>query len=571
MKLVDKLKNTDREQRAAFLFFAVSLIFGLLMVKGYGPYWDYEDEMLILWQNIHQYAESIFGADSFVASKFAKYTVISLSDEKDHGIALYYVIAPLLFKAFGYSKYVIWKAYVFLVFFAGSLGIYASARILYGSRRLSLFLSALYLYAPLPFAYGHFDNKDIGFLTLSVLTLTGVLKWTRTGKKRWGIFFGAAAAFAANCKILGLLFFGMGLIYVWICGFREIDDRNGAECRFKSPNGKEQNAPAPDPNENGSKSVRRARTKLAFCQLLLAGFSFCIVFFLITPAAWPDPAGYLVFVIRSVFKFVRWGGSVKFGGVIYPEGTTPWYYLGGMIVLTTPVLILILILLGHAGIITDRKRRLDLLYLALLWVIPFCYGSFGDDIIYDEWRHFFFLWGYLILIAGEGALLLKGWGTALGSTKSPHGRLIRSWHLIAAAVLVCYLLLMIVTGHPYEMTYTNLLAGSDASENYQVDYWQVSFDAVIRRLITCADRNQELELTIGGADPYYNNNAVDYTYRSMDPQVQQYVYPGGTQANYLLEAKTYEGIAQNVDLTQYHTLFTLEAFDKEIVTVWEKN
>ena len=118
-----------------------------------------------------------------------------------------------------------------------------------------------------------------------------------------------------------------------------------------------------------------------------------------------------------------------------------------------------------------------------------------------------------------------------------------------------------------------MFAGPNAGERYQIDYWQISFDSAMRRL--CAmdegERNTELELSVGGADYYFNGFAVDYTYRSLHPAFQQKIIPGGQDANYLFRSVTYDGIAQLVDLSGYHLLFTIRAYGNDIMGVWEKN
>lgn len=577
--IIGKLRR-DRDSRVIAFYFLAAFVFGLILIRGYGVYWDYEDEVSILWWNMHEFAVNLCGENSWLAGKFSHLIVPSLEQEKDHGIAIYYPAAPFLYKAFGYWRYFVWRISVFIVFFLSALGIFFSAKTIYRSRKLACFLFSVYLFAPIPFAYGHLDNKDIGFLSMSVLTLLGALKWARCdmggGKKqrihrlKWILFFSLAAALAANCKILGILFWGMGVVYVMLYQLMRQGTSDGGS-----------------PPRNGKEWAG------IFGKIILAAAAgFLLCFFVITPAAWRHPIDYAIFVIRSVFRFVRWGGMVKFAGTIYSEGETPWYYLGGMIVLTTPVFILLLILAGHLEVIRtaaasvmkkrggagQRVHTLNMIYLFLLWLIPFLYGSFGDDIIYDEWRHFFFLWGYLVLIGGAGALRLADFaekiaGKIAGKLRpdaSGTARRVPAW---IGTACVLYLILLILTGHPYEYAYTNVFAGPNAGERYQIDYWQISFDSAMRRL--CAmdegERNTELELSVGGADYYFNGFAVDYTYRSLHPAFQQKIIPGGQDANYLFRSVTYDGIAQLVDLSGYHLLFTIRAYGNDIMGVWEKN
>ena len=118
--IIGKLRR-DRDSRVIAFYFLAAFVFGLILIRGYGVYWDYEDEVSILWWNMHEFAVNLCGENSWLAGKFSHLIVPSLEQEKDHGIAIYYPAAPFLYKAFGYWRYFVWRISVFIVFFLKSI------------------------------------------------------------------------------------------------------------------------------------------------------------------------------------------------------------------------------------------------------------------------------------------------------------------------------------------------------------------------------------------------------------------------------------------------------------------
>ena len=89
---------------AVCLFFAVTVLLGLITANDYGPSWDELDEMDILRMNLWEYARA-FGMDESAFEQRAaredtltisRLTPISQSIEQDHGAAAMYPLAGVV-------------------------------------------------------------------------------------------------------------------------------------------------------------------------------------------------------------------------------------------------------------------------------------------------------------------------------------------------------------------------------------------------------------------------------------------------------------------------------------------
>jgi hypothetical protein len=210
------------------------------------------------------------------------------------------------------------------------------------------------------------------------------------------------------------------------------------------------------------------------------------------PFLWADPAGHLREVLgkMSQFPFHR---TVLYLGQDLPPGTLPWHYVPVWIGVTTPLAILGLFGAGLAGIARsclarpaalfgERERRDDLLWA--LW----CFGPVASvvatsAVLYDGWRHLFFVYPALVIIAAGGARRIAGW--IRERLPGPVGRAL----LAALCVLVfAEPVAFLVRHHPHGNVFFNRLAGPDmraVKERFELDYWGLSYrrglEEILRR------------------------------------------------------------------------------------------
>ncbi|MFH1513096.1 MAG: glycosyltransferase family 39 protein, partial [Bacillota bacterium] len=294
------------------LFFAVLTAAGLLTSADYGQPLDGPSEQVILQENLKEYAVLLLGADSAQVKSYDELGIdrITGSIEMDHGQAAYYPAAPLL-KIRGNNPQLfntLWHMYTWLWFMAGVFSVYCICRSLGLSQVLACAAALLFFLSPRFFAEGHYNNKDVVLLSLTLWTTAAGIRFFGRPNIRRALFFGLAGALAANTRIIGFFVFGVMGITALI-----------------------------------TLAVRREITRQVIWSGVAAILSFLAVYILVTPAFLFNPAGFISHLLHNAAAFTRWTGVVIFKGAVYdPTGGLPLprSYLPTMIALTVPVAVL---------------------------------------------------------------------------------------------------------------------------------------------------------------------------------------------------------------------------------------
>ena len=266
-------------------------------------------------------------------------------------------------------------------------------------------------------------------LTLCVLW-TALRLMKRPGVLR-GLLFALAGAFCANMKVIGFALWGLCALFVLL---RQL--------------------------------LRRQGGGRVWAAGLAAFFGFIGFYTLLTPALWREPLAFFRYLVENALDFSRWKNYVRFRGTTFLLGKErlPWYYLPYMIAATTPLWTLFLCAVGQLGALKSWKkgfhgsdRALGLLLCSLLWLLPLGAAVLAHATVYNGWRHFYFLYGPMLVLAAYGL----------------HGlyRLMEGKRLASRLLTVLLSLCMALTGvgiatqHPYQYAYeqpvVRLLTGQD--------------------------------------------------------------------------------------------------------------
>ncbi len=523
------------------LFFLVLTLIGLVSAPDYGLPCDEPAEQIILQENLKEYAFYLQGASSQAFQYYDQQGIqlISESLEKDHGQCAYYLAAPLL--AFAdtapHILTVLWHGYTFLWFMAGCLAIYGFSREM-GFSRLSACLSSLLLYlAPRFFAEGHYNNKDMVLLALALLCLWLGLRFLKKPCLPRGLLLSLAGAMTANIKVVGLLPWGlMGL------------------CALLLVTARKQWSPA--------MALTAVSTVL----------SFICFYALLTPALWQDPLGYFAYVIQNASGFTRWPGVVVFRGMVFDHARNPLprYYLPYLMLVTLPLYTLPLAALGQlralrtalsqkAALIRD-PQTLGLGVATLSWFLPLAFAFLTRPLVYNGWRHFYFVYAGVALLAAYGI-------DGLLCLKKP---------LLCRIALLGLLLgfglsaLGIWQNHPYQYSYYNVLARASASTDMELDYWDVSTVNAMKKL--CAAKGSEdLPLALGSRDDM-SLFGITHGYQVLPPDIRaQLIITEDENAPYLFYNTTYALIYGVAPPEGYHELLHIEGYGNTLCTVYERD
>ena len=165
---------------------------------------------------------------------------------------------------------------------------------------------------------------------------------------------------------------------------------------------------------------------------------------------------------------------VLFRGNIFMSDHLPWYYMIWFLVISTPLNILFLIVIGFISGITEQLRswrssRSLMIFGVQIWILfPILYFIVFTPNVYDGIRHVLFILPGLALFAGLGADYL------FQQMRKYIGRIITA---MATTTILVLSIGAIFTMHPYQTSYFNVLAGAPNTlhNRYETDYWVSSY------------------------------------------------------------------------------------------------
>lgn len=504
------------------LFFLALTALGLLTSADYGQPWDEPWEQDILRMNLNQYAHFL-GTELNLAfqSDIGEPTsrLIADSEERDHGESAYYP-AFWLVSENGLTplwRMTLWHAYTWLWFMTGAGALWLVARRLGLSRLLSCVAVLFLVLSPRMFAEGHYNNKDIVLMSLTLLTLWLAMRTMEKPTPLRALWFSLAGAMAANTKIIGLPVWGLCALFILV---RQLTARR----------------------MNG-----RAWLAAGVALVSFAGF-----YALLTPALWGDPLGYLGYVLGNAVDFSRWQNYVLFRGAVYFLKNTrlPHTYLPYFILVTTPLWVLFFLLVGQVGALGRLLRRhgkpfaddtaMALLLCTLLWLVPLGYAVLGQPTLYNGWRHFYFLYGPMLALAAYGLRLIADW---LRARRVPFLR-----RALAVLLALCMGFTGVLMGanHAKQYTYYNELVPRQNLPAYlELDYWNVAALETVRSLLSTLPADAAEAPGICGCD--YASDIGLRAAIALLPEAQQArlrLLPAGSkEAEYTLANRTYAALA----------------------------
>lgn len=526
----------------------LTLVFclGLAVTPDYGIPPDENTEISILMGNLREYLGLYFKEDSQVMYYFDSYGFIPIRDsvEIDHGQAAYYLISPLLFMAktgqismSGEKISLIYHYYTYIISFTAVLAIYILIKDLFKNKRLALICALAFFATPRIFAQMHFNNKDIVFLALMADTCClGVLA-TKHCRPAQVIGFSLLAAIAANTKVVGFFAFGViGLFYIIYL------------------------------------SAKREWGKNRIIAMLAAMGLFFLVYYLITPAMWGNIQGFFDYSLFNAFKFSRWDGTVLFEGKLYhpAAGELPNRYIISLISITTPVYILALAILGlgrlfgriAASLGNRRVKNADeaekLLFISMICIctlLPLLIASVKKTIVYNGWRHFYFSYLGIIVLAAYGLELLM----------ERFGRVIP----ILATTLICLTAIQMGFNHPYQYAYFNVLTEREDRQLYDTDYWGVSTRDALDYILDHDNSNEMVQISWGtdstrlllinayNVMPYERGMKIDLVYDYDD-------------AEYIV-VNTTSGVVNGFEKPDgFYLLYSIEAYGNRLTDIYAR-
>ncbi len=339
--------------------------------------------------------------------------------------------------------------FTFLLFFAAVVSFYFLARRMWpNSKWLPLLTVVFLILSPRIFADSFYNIKDLVFLSLFVMTYACADWYWRVPDLWRAVLFAIALAVAINSRFIAIVVLPM----LVLAGLYQC-------------------------------IVNKKITFWQWCvHTLLIVIILELVYVLITPAAWNAPFTHFIDVVSRFQNYERWHGNLWYFGqtVNVTSGSAiPWHYLPVWIVITTPVLYIVLFVSGCFGyliaLIKDLRKTIisDITPIIMMVCAVISAVLIKKPIFYNGWRHFYFIYPFIILISIYGLqVLLDCLQTHLSIN---YKRVYKKIIIVGLCAYLSCLTFWMVRNHPYQYVFFAVPYRNLVRNSFDLDYWVVSF------------------------------------------------------------------------------------------------
>ncbi|GAA3937240.1 hypothetical protein [Hymenobacter algoricola] len=428
------------------LFFGLLGLVGLLLYGDYGLPWDEQLDRLNGIISLKYAALKLAPALARREPSFADIPDMRDNQDTDHGV-IFQLPLLLLERAVGAEDarqvYLLRHLATFFTFLGGVYCFFRLATHRFRRWLLGLLGAALLVLTPRLFAEAFYNYKDLVFLAFFVTSVYTLLRLLRRPTWRAVLWHAAATGAAIDVRTMGVLLLGLTL------GFA------GLEMAYRP-------------------TLRRRFMNL----LPLYLGSTALVVVLGWPYLWENPVGHFLEAFQSFSRY-RSDMTVQYWGRQLSVRQLPWHYAPVWLLITTPPVYCLLFGVGTATVLgaawrrprawlRTRSGRQDLLFAA--WFFgPLLAVVVLQSVMYDGWRHLYFIYPAFLLLALRGVQVAwRGWRTA-----GPGGwrQRLGGGLLLLLAVGTAHTAGRMVREHPYQNLYFSGLSGQQAERLFERDYW----------------------------------------------------------------------------------------------------
>ena len=343
-------------------------------------------------------------------------------------------------------SYKIYHLRHFINFFYFFISIYLFFKILRKrfSQKIYAYIGMLFLFlSPRIFGESFYNNMDIFFLSLTIINTYTAINLINKPSLKSSIFFSITAALAFDARIMALLFITVTYFIIMIKSFEK---KNYFKKNFK------------------------------FFSISIITFPLFIIVF--WPYLWFGVLDNLIFYFQNIPQ-----PPIKnfyFGSYLYPQNT-PWHYNFVWILITSPITMIILFLIGLFQILSRNLKRIfkidsklnnlwngnkemyDSYFLYIVLVTFLSLIIFSHN--FDGWRHVYFIYPFIIAISLSGVYFLIA--------------LIKNKYFKIAIFSIIFLEIFFLAywnfrHHPHQYVFFNPIFKNYAKNNFDIDYWGLS-------------------------------------------------------------------------------------------------
>jgi hypothetical protein len=456
------------------------LLAGILAFRDYGIAWDEPVQ--------RQYGSEVYG---FIAH----HDQALFSDRHRYYGPVFELVLYSLEKAFGLTDtrpvYMMRHLVSFLALGVGAFFFYLLGARVFRNWKVGLLGSVFLVLSPRIFAHAFYNSKDIPFMAMFIVGVYTMLRYLDSKTFALAIVHGAVCGALIDLRIVGVMLVAM------TAGFWTFDALRRAHDA-----------------ERGGLGARRGEAGL-LAYIIVTG---CVTV-LLWPTLWKDPLGGFLQSFKDMGSF-PWEATVLYLGKYVWSTRLPWHYTPMWIGVSTPLAYLAFLAVGvvvcalavgngDSALFLPEKGRCPLLgrdaAVLLLWfLLPLVYFPASRAVLYDEWRHSFFIYPALLLIALAGLVWL--WRLTARRLAGGPARIASAALIFLVALSLGSTATFMIRHHPFQNVYFNSLVGGThgASGKFEMDYWGLSYRQGLEHL---AATDPSPRITVFSAHPPGRYNA----------------------------------------------------------------
>ena len=344
----------------------------------------------------------------------------------------------------------------FLVFFISVYFFFLLIKKRYNSWIFGILGATFLLASPRIFSNSFFNNKDIIFMSIFLISLyLGIIFLEKPNLKN-SILFSLLSALSFDVRIMGAILPVLILFFYIIKILR---------------------------NKNFDKN-----STLPLISFLILTPIFVVAFW---PYLWTETLDGFLNLFKNLSNKEMFVYNFYFGEHVSAQNL-PWHYSIVWLFITTPIFYLAFFSFGFFIISIRFIKRLikiekndsyidlwrgdkelqDLIFLAI-FVIPIFIVIDQNVVLYDGWRHLYFIYPSFLMIALFGLNILK-----INFLKKKV-----KWFYIFSFITILPNIFWMYKNHPHQNVYFNFMAGKEFNKKFDMDYWGLSNKTALEYIV----------------------------------------------------------------------------------------
>ncbi len=427
-----------------YVFFIAYFIIGIFLTPHYGLSWDEEVQRKKIGENNYEY---IIGNISELDEFHRYYGPV---------FEIFLILPEKLFNIVDSQKiYILRHFFTFFVFYIGVVFFFLINKKIFKSEIYALIAVLMLVLHPRIFGHSFFNSKDIPFLSCFIISVYSLRLFLENKNYKTVFLHAFASTVLIGIRVLGVIIPFLTFAFL----------------------------------------IFELLMMNKYCLMQKICKKFWMLYFLLVgglvtlfwPHLWNSPVSGIIDAFQFMSNFNYYLDVLYLGNYIRADNL-PWHYVLIWIFISTPIVYLVFFVFGIITIfkkICNNKvscfnlNKIDFLLIIVWFFVPIILVLVLGSVIYDDWRHLYFVYPAFCVIA------------TLGVWQIVNNLKIKNFKLGLVGVLFVFLNFTFVIReiykfHPNENVYFNSIAKlfeGNLRYYFDIDYWGLSYRQALEYIL----------------------------------------------------------------------------------------